>query len=84
MARMHFKPTPGAHPSEPAEEAMLRELFAPPRLTSEVDEEDARARGWHESSWMLRTGLDVHEIDELDTLPMVLDSRFADRGDEPF
>jgi hypothetical protein len=79
MARMNFKPTPGAPPATRAQNEVLQALFAPPRLT---DEESAR--GFHESSWSLREGLDVHEIDELDTVPMVLEggdfegSRFGD------
>jgi hypothetical protein len=79
---MLFKPTPRASAPVPDGEATLRALFAPPRLTGELDEEQARARGWHESSWSLREGLDVHEIEELDTVPMVLDSAFADRRED--
>jgi hypothetical protein len=82
MARMNFKTTPKAEPHAPEQEEVLQALFAPPRLTSEVDEDDARSRGWYESSWMLRTGLDVHEIEELDTVPMVLDSPFSGRDDD--
>jgi hypothetical protein len=82
MARMQFKSIPNADPQAPDQQATLHALFAPPRLTGEVDAEDARSRGWYESSWNLRTGLDVHEIDELDTVPMVLDSPFSGRDDD--
>jgi hypothetical protein len=57
MARMRFQ-TPPVTPQAPP-----RRRFGRPTEPAET------TRSWVESSWMLRDGLDVQELDEIDSRP---------------
>ena len=83
MATMKFKyrPPPGlltpeARAPEPAPKA--RETLPPPEEIQRLDPFEKVDRWWYESSWDLRRGLDVCEVDN--TVPGdLLEELFKDR-----
>lgn len=76
MPSMRPQPTPPAAPGS-VPDMQQRKAAQPTRLPplSEEEEKKKRAGGFHESSYELRTGMDMHESDWPDdvTIPGALD-----------
>jgi hypothetical protein len=79
MARMVFRSPPVTSSPAPVENTEVVRIFdasVQPAVDDPDLDDEPRAASWHESSWMLREGCEVREIEELDTVPMDWDDAF--------